>query len=541
MNGKRTISDAAAVTVRQATFDLLRDLGMTTVFGNPGSTELPFLNSWPNDFRYILGLQEASVVAMADGYARATGRAAFCNLHSAVGIGHALGNVFTAFRNQTPLVITAGQQVRGLLPIQPFLGATDPAEFPKPYVKWSCEPARAADVPAALAHAYHVAMQRPCGPTFVSIPIDDWEAQTHPVAPRDVSRDAAPDPQMLDALVRALTAAERPAFVIGPEVDMEGAGEIAVKLAERSRAAVWASPFSSAVSFPEHHPLFAGFLPAAPEPVSDTLSAYDLIVVLGAPVFTFHVAGECALFRSGVPLFQITANADSAAASPVGTAIVASLRLALSRLNELLPATADRTAPAPRERKPPPPAADPILAEFLMHMIDVTRPDGSIVVEEAPSHRPAMQDYLPMRTFGSFYTMASGGLGYSLPASVGVALARPESRVICLIGDGSMMYSVQALWTAVQHQLPVTVVVINNGGYGAMRAFSRVLKVKSPPGIDLPGLDFVSLAAGMGCSGRRVVRAEELRPALEGAFRAGGPSLIDVAVDPAIPKLYDEA
>jgi benzoylformate decarboxylase len=512
---------------------------MTTVFGNPGSTELPFLNEWPDDFRYILGLQEASVVAMADGYARATGNAAFCNLHSAVGIGHALGNVFTAFRNQTPLVITAGQQVRGLLPIQPFLWATDAPEFPKPYVKWSCEPARAEDVPAALAHAYHVAMQRPCGPTFVSIPIDDWEAQTRLMASRAVSRDAAPDPQMLDALVRALAAAERPAFVIGPEVDMEGAGEAAVALAERSRAAVWASPTSSAVSFPEDHPLFAGFLPAVPEPVSNTLSAYDLIVVLGAPVFTFHVAGECALFRSGIPLFQITTNGDSAASSPVGTAIVASLRLALTRLGELLPAT-DRTPPTRRKRKAQPPATDPILVEFLMHTIDVTRPEDSIVVEEAPSHRQAVHDYLPMRTFGSFYTMTSGGLGYSLPASAGVALARPGRRVICLIGDGSMMYSVQALWTAVQHELPVTVVVVNNGGYGAMRAFSRVLNVTSPPGIDLPGLDFVSLAAGMGCRGRRVTKAEDLRAALEGAFRTAGPSLIDVAVDPTIPKLYDE-
>src|SRR5690349_6910590 len=193
-------------------------------------------------------------------------------------------------------------------------------------------------------------MQRPCGPAFVSIPIDDWEAQTRPVAPRDVSRDAAPDPRMLDALVRALATAERPAFVSGPEVDMEGAGDAAVAVAERSRAAVWASPFSSNVSFPEDHPLFAGFLPAAPEPVSDALSAYDLIVVLGAPVFTFHVAGDCALFRSGIPLFQITTNGDAAAASPVGTAIVASLRLALPLIGERLPSTA-RTAAAPRKRK----------------------------------------------------------------------------------------------------------------------------------------------------------------------------------------------
>ncbi|MBV8521295.1 MAG: benzoylformate decarboxylase, partial [Acetobacteraceae bacterium] len=347
------------VTVREATLNLLRALGMTTVFGNPGSTELPFLNDWPNDFRYILGLQEGSVVAMADGYARATRRAAFCNLHSAVGLGHALGNIFTAFRNQTPLVITAGQQVRALLPLQPFLGADEAVQFPKPYVKWSCEPARAEDVPAALAHAYYVAMQRPCGPTFLSIPIDDWAAQTHRVVPREVSRDAGPDPAMLDTLALALRAAARPAFVIGPEVDMEEVGDLALALAERARAPVWASPFSCAVSFPEEHPLFAGFLPAAPEPVSATLSGYDLILVLGAPVFTFHVGGECSLFSSTIPIFQITADGNGAASSPAGTSIIASLRLALPALLERVPQTT-RPGPDPRLRPKPPPATDPI-------------------------------------------------------------------------------------------------------------------------------------------------------------------------------------
>src|SRR5689334_1717596 len=204
-----------STTVREAVLDLLRAFGMTTVFGNPGSTELPMFRELPRDCNYVLGLQESVVVGMADGYAQATRNAAFVSLHSAVGVGHALGNVFTAFRNQTPLVITAGQQVRSLLPMQPYLWATNAAEFPKPYVKWSCEPARAEDVPAALMHAYHVAMQRPCGPTFVSIPIDDWEARTRPIAHRAVSRDAAADPQMLDALAGALAAAERPAVVIG--------------------------------------------------------------------------------------------------------------------------------------------------------------------------------------------------------------------------------------------------------------------------------------------------------------------------------------
>ena len=179
-----SVHSGATTTVRQAVLDLLRDLGMTTVFGNPGSTELGLLDRWPADFRYVLGLQEASVVGMADGHARATGRAAFVNLHSAAGVGHALGNLFTAWRNQTPLVVTAGQQARSLLPNLPFLGATDAAQFPRPYVKFSIEPARAADVPAAIAQAHRIAMQRPFGPCFVSIPADDWSATCQPVQPR---------------------------------------------------------------------------------------------------------------------------------------------------------------------------------------------------------------------------------------------------------------------------------------------------------------------------------------------------------------------
>src|SRR4051794_40425254 len=335
----KTPSHASQITVRQATLELLRGLGMSTVFGNPGSTELPFLDSWPKDFRYILALQEASAVAMADGYARATGRAAFCNLHSAVGVGHAAGNIFTAFRNQAPLVISAGQQVRSLLPLNPFLGASEAANFPKPYVKWSCEPARAEDVPAALAHAWQIAMQRPQGPTFVSIPSDDWGAETRPMAPRRTSPDVAPDPVLLVEAAQALAASRAPVVVIGPEVDAEGAGPAAEALAEKLRAPVLAAPFASRVAFPEEHPLFAGFLAAAPDAVAQALAPYDLVLVLGAPVFTFHVAGECAVLGEGTPILQLTADGEAIAAAPTGMGILGSLRLALPALAALLPAT----------------------------------------------------------------------------------------------------------------------------------------------------------------------------------------------------------
>src|SRR5262245_55973464 len=184
---ERTGRTGSQVSVREAVFSLLRAFNLTTIFGNPGSTELPLFRDFPSDFRYVLGLQEAIVVGMADGYAQATGNAAVINLHSAAGVGHAMGNIFTAYRNRTPLLITAGQQARSILPYEPFLFADEPAELPKPYVKWSTQPARAEDVPAALARAYYLAMQEPCGPTFVSIPVDDWDRTSEVLPKRTVS------------------------------------------------------------------------------------------------------------------------------------------------------------------------------------------------------------------------------------------------------------------------------------------------------------------------------------------------------------------
>ncbi|WP_245214756.1 benzoylformate decarboxylase [Roseomonas indoligenes] len=525
-------------TVREATFALLRQLGVDTVFGNPGSTELPFLDRWPADIRYVLGLQEASVVGMADGYARATGRCAFVNLHSAAGVGHALGNLFTAQKNAAPMVITAGQQARSLLPNFPFLGATEAPQFPKPYVKFSIEPARAEDVPAAIAQAHRIATTRPYGPTFVSIPSDDWSATCAPVQPRAWFPDTAPDPAALAEAARLIAAARRPVLVVGPEVDAEGAGPALVALAERMGAPVWTSPFSSRLSFPEDHALHAGHLHASPQQVSDTLIGHDLVLVIGAPVFTFHVAGECALFRSGIPIIHMTTDLETAASAPAGMSVLGGLRLGLPALAALLPEEG-RPWPTPRQRPAPPAASSPLTAAYVLHRLGQAMPPGTILVEEAPSHRPAMNQHLPIREWGGFFTMASGGLGYSLPGAVGVAIGS-RRRVACLIGDGSFMYSPQALWTAVQERLPMAVIVMNNAGYGAMRSFSRVLQVRDAPGIDLPGLDFVSTARGMGCPGRTANTPEELEAALAEALSADGPMLVEVAVDGAIANLYDK-
>jgi benzoylformate decarboxylase len=533
----RKPANTSAVTVKQATLDLLRAFGIKKVFGNPGSTELPFLSDWPDDIDYVLGLQEASVIGMADGYAQATRNAGFVNLHSGAGVGNALGNIFTAHRNQTPLVITAGQQARSILPWQPFLYAERASEFPRPYVKFSIEPARAEDVPAAIARAYYVAMQPPCGPTFVSVPIDDWTHPTQPVEARHVSREVGPDPSAMKALAAALAASKRPALVVGPGVDRAQAVGLMVRLAEKTRAPVWVSPFSARCGFPERHPQFAGFLHASPEQLSDALRGHDLVVVIGAPVFTFHVEGHAAIFDGATTIFQITDDPDAAAITPVGNSIVASMKPALAMLLDLLPETR-RAMPAGRSLPPPPRAGDPMAAELALHTLSTAMPADAVLVEEAPSHRPAMQKFMPMRGQESFYTMASGGLGWALPAAAGIALGRPGVRTVCLIGDGSAMYSIQALWTAAQRKLPLTVVVLNNSGYGAMRSFSQVMQVRNVPGLDLPGIDFVQIAQGLGCDAARVTKSSELAPALKRGLAHAGTSLIEVMVDSAVPLLY---
>ncbi|WP_300256963.1 benzoylformate decarboxylase [Bradyrhizobium sp.] len=535
----RKPANSQSVTVRQATLDLLRAFGIRKVFGNPGSTELPFLTDWPDDIDYVLALQEASAVGMADGYAQATRNAGFVNLHSAAGLGNALGNIFTAHRNRTPLVITAGQQARSILPLQAFLYADRASEFPRPYVKYSVEPARPEDVPAAIARAYYTAMQPPCGPTFVSIPIDDWSYAAAPVAARKVSREIGPEPDAMRALAKALAAARHPALVVGPGVDRAGAVELMVRVAEKAKAAVWVSPFSSRCSFPERHPQLAGFLHASPSQLSDALSGYDLVVVIGAPVFTFHVEGHASIFDGGTSIFQITDDPDAAAVTPVGTSIIATITPALTMLIDLLPET-KRTAPKGRTLPPAPKAADPLPVEFALHALSQALPADAALVEEAPSHRPAMHKFLPMRGQDSFYTMSSGGLGYGLPAAVGMSLGRPKGRTVCLIGDGSTMYSIQALWTAVQRKLPLTVVVINNYGYGAMRSFSRVMQVRNVPGLELPGIDFVKLAESMGCEALRVTKAADLPEALKRALSSDGTSLVEIVVDAAVPVLYTQ-
>ena len=520
------------MTVHDAVLDLLRDFRMTSVFGNPGSTELPLFRSFPDDFRYVLGLQEAVVVGMADGYAQATRNAAFVNLHSAAGVGNAMGNIFTAYKNRTPLVITAGQQARSILPYEPFLFSAQATELPKPYVKWSCEPARAEDVPLAIARAYYTAMLPPRGPVLVSIPSDDWAKPCEAVAARLVSTEIRPEPQVLDAIGKALDASLRPAFVVGAAVDRDGAWNDVVRLAERHHAAVWVAPMSGRCSFPEDHALFAGFLPPMREKIVSLLAGHDVIFALGAAAFTYHVEGAGPHLPAGAQLVQLIDDPNMAAWTPQGTSAVGSIRLGVLDLLAREP---------PRPREPPPPRrasprvelSTPMSADFVMQTLSEIRDPASIVVEEAPSSRRAMQSYLPILRSETFYTMCSGGLGYAMPAAVGVALGKPDAKVIGLIGDGSSMYSIQALWSAAQLALPITFIVLKNRRYAALQEFAPTFGFdpgERLAGTELPDIDFVALARGQGCGGVNVSRAQDLRGTLIDALKAPVPTLVEVDI-----------
>lgn len=515
-------------TVREATLELLRAHGMTRLFGNPGSTELPMFRDLPDDFEYVLGLQESIVMGMADGYAQATRNAAFVNLHASAGTGHALGNLFTAFRNKTPLVVTAGQQARAILPYEPFLYAESAAEFPRPFVKWSCEPARAEDVPGAIARAYHIAMTPPCGPTFVSVPVDDWDRPCDPVAPRRLVGLPAGSPALFAEVAEQLAKAERPALVLGAGVARDNGWDQAIALAERHNAAVWIAPFAARNPFPEDHPLFRGFLLPMRDKIRADLAGHDLIVAVGGPLSLYHVDGSGPHTPEGARLYLVTEDLSTAACAPAGDAIVSDARTFLSAMLE---------GPAPRVRpalealpKLTPIDGTPLTDAYLLQQIASLRPTASIIVEEAPSSRGAMHDRLPILRKDGFYTCASGGLGHGLPAAIGVALARPDEKVIAVLGDGSAMYAIQGLWTAAQRNLPITFVIVNNRRYEALVGFSRFFDISNPVGTQLPDLDFVGLARAQGLDATRVEDPANLDAALSAAFASQRPTLVEVMV-----------
>jgi benzoylformate decarboxylase len=524
-------------SVREATFELFRAHGMTTIFGNPGSTELPMLADFPEDFSYVLGLQELVVVGMADGYAQATGRPTHVNLHTAPGVGNAVGGIFNAQANKAPLVITAGQQVRPQVTIEANLTNRDGTLGPQPYVKWSHEPVRAEDVPTVLARAIHHAGLPPRGPVFVSIPMDDWEAEADPDRTRNASRRvvdgrAAPDPALLSQLAASLEQARNPVLVAGPDIDASGGWNAAVALAEKQRLPVWASPATGGnrLGFPEAHPNFVGILPPAIAPLSEVLNGCDLVLVVGSSVFPYYPYLPGPLLPEGAALVAITSDPGEAARAPMGDAIVGDVALALQQLVELV-GESERAGPEPRPGPGEPPAADPMSGSQAMAALAAVWPEDGIAVLEAPSSTQALRNRLRLSRPGSYYFSASGGLGFGIAAAVGVQLAQPERPVVCVLGEGSAQYGITALWSAVAYKAPVTFLVLRNEEYMILKWFAAIEQVEGPPGLELPGLDTAAVARGYGMEASDVSDPDALAEGLREAIGAqDGPRLVQARI-----------
>jgi benzoylformate decarboxylase len=527
-------------TVREAALQLLRERGMTTVFGNPGSTELPMLTEFPADFRYVLGLQEATVVGLADGYAQASGQATLVNLHTAPGVGNAMGAIFNAQANKSPLVITAGQQYRSLMTLQANLTNRDATRVPQPLVKWSYEPPRAEDVPHALARAIHMANLPPRGPSFLSIPMDDWGVEVDEQAVghqsrRSVAGAAQPGPETIAKLAARLRDAERPALIAGPEIDASGGWEAAIGLAERQRLAVYATPAPGGgrIGFPEDHPLFQGILPPAVLPVGEMLAAHDFVLAVGTSVFPYYPNVPGPLLAEGTRLVAITSDPDEAARAPMGDAILADPALTLAALVEAV-GESDRPAPPVRPEPEPVPITDPMSPSTAVRALAEVFPEDGVVVLESPSATIALRNQLRLSRPGSYYFSSGGGLGFGMPAAIGVQLAQPSRPVVCVIGEGSAQYAIQSLWTAAAYDVPVTFLVLRNDEYAILKWFGMLEDIVDAPGLDLPALDCAAVASGYGVNSRVVHGAEELGEGLSKALASSKPELLEVKVAPGM-------
>ncbi len=521
-------------TVREAAFDLLRAHRMTTIFGNPGSTELPMLADFPDDFTYVLALHEAVAVGMADGFAQASGTVGHVNLHTAPGVGNAMGAIFNAQANKAPLLVTAGQQVRAQMTYQANLTNRDATRMPHPLVKWSYEPPRAQDVPAALGRAIHLAGLPPAGPAFVSLPMDDWTAaadagDAERTIARRVSGAAGADPEVVATLAARLDAASSPVMVAGGDLDACGAWDAGVALAEKAGLAVWATPAPGGgrIGFPEGHPHFRGVLPPAIGPAGQALEGHDLVLVAGSSVFPYYPYIPGPPLPAGTELVAITRDPDEAARAPVGDAIVADPRLTLQALAD---AVAARPAPEPAPAPPAAEATDPISAGQVHTVLAGVLPDDGIVVVESPSSTAALRTRLRISRPGSYYFSAGGGLGFGLAASIGVQLAQPDRKVVCVLGEGSAQYAVTGFWTAAAYGVPVTFLVLDNSEYSILKWFAGMEQVEGAPGLDLAALDTAAVAAAYGVKSRRVDDTDGLREALTAGLSSGAPNLVEVGV-----------
>ncbi len=547
--------NAAAVLMQ-----ILSSAGVRYLFGNPGTTELPFLDALADSgLEYVLGLQEATAVAAADGYAQAAGTLGVVNVHVAPGLANSLSILHNAARAKTALVVTAGQQDSRFLMDEPILAA-DLVRMAEAFTKWSYEVRSAEEAPRALRRALKVARTPPTGPVFLSLPMDLLrgvveDAGEGPVALATRSR---PEPEAVEHAARLLAGARAPLVIAGDGVARAGAVAELVALAELLGARVHGEPVYRRTSFPGNHPLWRGGLFPSPASVRKALDESDAVLIVGANVFTWFLHTEGAPFRRELSVIQVDDDPWEVGRSyPVALGIVADPREALVELTRALASRmTDPARRAARERAETigrgraeivarmRVAAEaeaqraPIGQAHLMHTLASLLPRDAVVVDESATSLPFVLRYMPFATPASFFGSKTGTLGWGMGAAIGVQLALPGRKVVATVGDGSVMYAPQALWTAARYRLPITYVVPNNTSYAILKSGMLSLDLPSAkrgifPGMDLvdPEIDYAGLAKALGVRAERVEKPGELREVLAECLSDAGPSLVDVAID----------
>lgn len=548
-------------TGRSAFLSLLKDEGITHLFGNPGTTELPVMHALKDhpELTYVMAMQESLVVAMADGFSRASGQLVACNVHVAPGLGNAMGSLYNARFTGTPMILTAGQQEQGHGLMEPLLYGPL-VQMAEPLVKWAIEVTRLEDLPRIVHRAAKIATTPPTGPVFISLPGDILNAETHiePGQSTRVDTRVAPSREALDALVQRILSAHRPVVVVGDEIVKSDALDEAALFASRLGCPVYQQTIAYGAHFLSDHPCFMGALPRDQQQTTKILGAHDLLIVLGSDPVRMSVHSAHEPLPRGMPIIQIgLVDNDLAKNFAAEIALKADVRetlrvlvpaievtggaplatLASDRIESLKSvnwsANRDRLVQDISRRKD----AVPIDPDWLALQVVDALPANAILVDEGLTSSRYMAALKGHRDRYGYHQMASGGIGWGLPASVGASLANPERPVVCYSGDGSAMYSIQSLWTAAHHNLPLTVVLLNNGGYRIIKQRLQAFHGTNHfVGMDFrkPSVDFTGLARSLGVRATRVSEGDQFRSILASAIERRGPELIEVIVDGAI-------
>jgi benzoylformate decarboxylase len=527
-------------TVRDEAFDVMRRFGMTTIFGNPGSTEIAFLTDLPGDIEFVLGLHEGSVVGMATGYAIGRGRPAFVNLHTAPGLGNAINAIANARDCRAPLVVVVGQQDRRQLALEPFLTGRQLERLAGEYPVWTNLPARPQDVPGAVARAYHEALAAR-GPALVVVPMGDWAEAADELAagaPAQIRRAGSVSPDEVSELAEMLAGARSPALVVGMGADSSAGWEAVVALAQKLRCPVWQEAFSRRAGFPQDHPLFAGPLPWRRRLMRETLAPHDVVLAVGTNAFRLYLLEEPEpIVEPGTRIAVITDDSGEAHRSRCEFALVAPVAPAVSALAERV-GQRDGEAPQPLRRPPPPAPPAPgsgerLTAAHVLAALSERLPEDAVLVEETPSSQAEVYARIAVRAPLGFVAAANGGLGFGLSGAIGLRMGLPDRPVVGVIGDGSSMYAIQSLWSAARYGVGVLLIVMNNGGYRIMDRLARDRGAAAAwPAFET--IDIAGIARCLGCPSVRVESHDELTSTLDEALadlaHRTEPLLVEVAL-----------